>query len=344
MQKVPSVEWNQEVYVPRAKLEDLPPPPPGKRGWPWTVGSEPYPKTRCDGSPWPSLRVVTPSFRQPEYIEETIRSVLLQGYPCLEYFVIDGGSQDGSVEIIERYSPWLSGWKSEIDNGQVDAIKKGLRGAKTDFFTWLNSDDLFDQNALFILANAQPGQGIAGKVTNFDMNGSVQEKVNSGLSLQEFARRWSSSVFHQPGVFWPEPSQLYEKIDEDLHYAFDEKLLLWCMFLFGAIKETEHPVAFFRLHGSSKTVSQANRFLPEKIAIIKEFHSDIGDMVSEAERRGFCDLYWSLFLANEMNNPSLGAVGRILSEMVKDPTRLSRETLGAIRRIIPSSFSGFRNH
>ena len=75
-----------------------------------------------DGSPWPRLSIVTPSFNQSQYLEETIRSVLLQGYHELEYFVMDGGSTDGSVEIIHKYSPWLSTWVSEKDRGQTNAI------------------------------------------------------------------------------------------------------------------------------------------------------------------------------------------------------------------------------
>ena len=134
----------------------------------------PFPMLRENGSQWPSLRVVTPSFCQAEYIEETIRSVLLQGYPRLEYFVIDGGSKDGTVEIIKKYSPWLSDWRSEPDKGQVDAIKKGLAGTKTDYFTWLNSDDLFEPNSLQIFAYANEGRAVAGIVRNF-LEGTVVE-------------------------------------------------------------------------------------------------------------------------------------------------------------------------
>ena len=108
-------------------LSELPSPPPGKTGWPWTEESRRLSSQTPDGRPWPRISVVTPSFNQGKFIEETIRSVLLQGYPNLEYFVFDGGSTDNSVEIIKKYSPWLTYWVSERDNGQSDAINRGLK-------------------------------------------------------------------------------------------------------------------------------------------------------------------------------------------------------------------------
>ena len=105
------------------QLDDLPAAPPGKTGWPWTEASSSL--TRADeiGAPWPRISIVTPSYNQGLFIEETIRSVLLQGYPNLEYVVIDGGSTDQSVEIIEKYQPWLTYWISEKDNGQAEAYQ-----------------------------------------------------------------------------------------------------------------------------------------------------------------------------------------------------------------------------
>src|SRR5215469_2917833 len=112
-----------------ARLADLPPPPAGHTGWPWTIESMPSPPARTDGSPWPTISIVTPSYNQGQFIEETIRSVLLQGYPALEYIIIDGGSTDQSVEIIKKYEPWLTYWISESDRGQSHAINKGFKRA-----------------------------------------------------------------------------------------------------------------------------------------------------------------------------------------------------------------------
>ena len=124
-------------------LHELPPPPPGKTGWPWTEESPQLPDAMPDGSPWPRVSIVTPSYNQGQFIEETIRSVLLQGYPNLEYMIIDGGSTDESVEIIRKYEPWLTYWVSEPDRGQAHAINKGFERATGDVLGYLNSDDYF---------------------------------------------------------------------------------------------------------------------------------------------------------------------------------------------------------
>ncbi len=119
------------------------PPVPDREGWPWTEETPQLPERMADGSPWPCISVVTPSYNQGQYIEETIRSVLLQGYPNLEYIVMDGGSSDNSLEIIQRYSPWLTYWTSERDEGQADAINKGFERANGKLIAWLNSDDIY---------------------------------------------------------------------------------------------------------------------------------------------------------------------------------------------------------
>jgi len=130
------------------RLHELPSPPRGKTGWPWTEESTPLPPSTADGKEWARITIVTPSFNQGVFIEETIRSVLLQGYPNLEYIVMDGGSTDNSVEIIKKYSPWLTYWVSEPDAGQSDAINRGLKMASGGFATWINSDDMLCKNAL----------------------------------------------------------------------------------------------------------------------------------------------------------------------------------------------------
>ena len=107
-----------------------------------------------DGCPWPRISIVTPSYNQGHFIEETIRSVLLQGYPNLEYFVIDGGSTDESVEILRKYEPWLTHWESERDRGQGHAINKGWKRATGQILAWLNSDDVYRPGALHQVRNA----------------------------------------------------------------------------------------------------------------------------------------------------------------------------------------------
>lgn len=107
-----------------------------------------YPDTQV----WPRISIVTPAYNHGRYIEQTIRSVLLQGYPNLEYIIIDGGSDDETLEIIRRYEPWLSSWVSEPDHGQSHAINKGFERATGEIMGWLNSDDVYEPNALQLVA------------------------------------------------------------------------------------------------------------------------------------------------------------------------------------------------
>lgn len=118
-------------------------------GWPWThdrdgVPLAPPPKDESA----PRITVVTPSFNQGPFLEEAIRSVLLQDHPNVEYLIIDGGSSDQSVEIIRRYAPWIADWVSEPDDGQADAINKGFDRASGEYLCWLNSDDVLYQGFL----------------------------------------------------------------------------------------------------------------------------------------------------------------------------------------------------
>ena len=131
-------------------LAELPPPLEGKTGWPWTVESTQLPETMPHGSPWPRISIVTPSYNQGEFIEETIRSVLLQGYPNLEYIIMDGGSSDKTNEVISKYASWLKYWRSQKDEGQAAAITEGFLRATGQIGAYINSDDFYLQNVLLV--------------------------------------------------------------------------------------------------------------------------------------------------------------------------------------------------
>ena len=138
------------MHCPR--LLELPQTLDGKNGWPWTEETVPAELEQTSGS-LPSISVVTPSYNQAAFLEETIRSVLLQGYPNLEYLVMDGGSSDGSVEIIKKYEKYLAYWTSQKDAGPSDAIRKGFEKATGSILAYLNSDDLYLPGTLHHLVN-----------------------------------------------------------------------------------------------------------------------------------------------------------------------------------------------
>src|SRR5262245_39003268 len=230
-------------------LADLPPAPPGMTGWPWTVETPRLPALRADGTPWPRISIVTPSLNQGQFIEETIRSVLLQGYPDLEYIVIDGGSNDASAAIIRKYEPWLSYWISEPDRGQAHAINKGLHRSSGEIFQWINSDDLLADRALARIGDAMRRQdAIAGGVPQFDGSGHSTLIANKGLTATGMILGEESTSFHQPGV-WIAGKHFVESggLDESLRYAFD---WLFCLNFFSAprsVRYLDETLVHFRL-------------------------------------------------------------------------------------------------
>ena len=166
-------------------LKNLPNAPPEKKGWPWIPEISQLKSSLSNARLWPKISIVTPSFNQVQFLEETIRSVLLQGYPNLEYIIIDGGSTDGSIDIIKKYSRWLRYWVSEPDSGQSNAINKGFAKASGEIFGYLNSDDLYEPNALKIISsyfmNNSACNLLAGECTVFDDHGSSSLPIKAAF-------------------------------------------------------------------------------------------------------------------------------------------------------------------
>ena len=256
-------------------LQDLPAPPPDKTGWPWTEQSDPLPETQPDGSPWPKISIVTPSYNQGQFIEETIRSVLLQGYPDLEYIVMDGESTDESVEIIEKYEPWIDYWVSEEDEGQSDAINKGLDQATGELYAWLNSDDYYASGALWAVAegfqNADPDVGaLVGTAHKVDPTGKVIYTPDAEHLEFEDLLRWRENNFMQPGCFfrrsaWEEAGPLRE----DLYYCLDVDLWLR-MAKKKRFKRIEQTLAYAYEHSNAKTAAHIPRMRAETALIVSE--------------------------------------------------------------------------
>ena len=223
------------------------------------------PGTMPDGSPWPRISIVTPSYNQGRFIEETIRSVLQQGYPNLEYMVIDGGSSDESVEIIKKYAPWLTYWVSEKDRGQSHAINKGMARATGEIVAWLNSDDLYLPLALSRVANAwelDKTHWLVGKIKTgeyLESPDTKTERISSSVSFLEVAAFWlvrerKLRTFTQPEVFlsrhaWNSISGLFEGLNILMDYH------LWAKLSAVGYVPAYLPknLSFFRVHSTQKT-------------------------------------------------------------------------------------------
>jgi len=212
-------------------LSQLPAPPRDKSGWPWGEESPQLPDVMPSGHPWPKISIVTPSYNQERFVEETIRSVLLQGYPNLEYIIMDGGSTDGSVEIIKKYEKWLTYWVSEPDRGQSEAINKGFKKASGEIYTWLNSDDYLLEKALRNIALAYHTSPEAGGW----FGGCLQVNAGGNTLLTRWPNRldveglaeWSENGVVQPACFLSEKAwHNCGPLDEDLYYGMDFDLFL----------------------------------------------------------------------------------------------------------------------
>ncbi len=230
-----------------ASFIDLPRPTPDRVHWPWVapcVLGDAATSAQNNGG-LPTITVVTPSFNQGRFLEETIRSVLLQGYPNLDYVVIDGGSTDTSIDIIRRYEPWLSYWVSENDRGQCHAINKGFQRATGEIFCWLNSDDTFEPGALHAIAAhfiLHPDwQVLTGSCYFIGADGGyldarTREPLPGLRPPQSICRtpradgcdtftHWFRDWFPQSSTFWRR--ELWTQagpLDESLHFSMDYEL------------------------------------------------------------------------------------------------------------------------
>ncbi|MDK2979890.1 MAG: hypothetical protein PWQ55_237 [Chloroflexota bacterium] len=219
---------------------------------------------------FPLVSIVTPSYNQAAYLEATLRSVLEQDYPNIEYLVVDGASTDGSVDIIKRYAPHLSWWVSEKDRGQAEAINKGLRRAKGEFVAWLNSDDLYAQGAVHKAVAALQDDARLGMVFSDVFSIDADNEVFNTMRYGDWglADLMAFHIIGQPGVFMRR-SVLEQAgyLDLDYHYLLDHQLWL----RMAALAPIRHVPDFFaaaRFHAAAKNVALAAEFGQEAFAIV----------------------------------------------------------------------------
>ena len=220
---------------------------------------------------------MTPSYNQGPFLEETIRSVLLQGYPDLEYIIIDGTSTDESVGIIRKYEPWITYWTSEPDAGQTDAINKGIRKASGDVLAWLNSDDAYCPEALREIGKCfitLPHVDLLyGDCEMIDGSGRLFNRFN--VRSGDFVQLLEENFIAQPSAFCTR--EAWEKaggLDENLHYAMDYDL--WLRIFLGGMTSVHIPTVLsrFRYHAASKSGVKSVQFGRECLDVLDKISAE----------------------------------------------------------------------
>jgi glycosyltransferase involved in cell wall biosynthesis len=218
----------------------------------------------------PLVSIVTPSFNQAAYLEATLLSVLEQDYPRIEYIVIDGASNDGSVEILQRYAVDLAYWISEPDAGQTDAINKGFKRASGEVFAWLNSDDLLRPGAVaeavaFFSDHPEVGM-VYGDADYIDERGEKIGWFNAAPTDYTRLRRGYVHIPQQASFFRGRLWRMVGPLDPSFFFAMDYDL--WVR-IAAVTPIRYHPRtwAAFRLHSDAKSLAAAERCWPEMIRV-----------------------------------------------------------------------------
>ena len=219
------------------------------------------------------LSIITPSYNQGHFLEETILSVLNQGYESLEYIIIDGGSTDDSVSIIRRYEDKLAYWVSEKDRGQVHAINKGLERATGDILAFINSDDVYLPGAFNAamnhFADHPKSEWVCGDTIMF---GEGHETKVIHAKVPQSAAHCLSWAYRapQPGHFWKR-ALVSSGFQERWNYDFDHDMYVRLLLAGHKCEYLPLPMAGYRLHEVSKTVAEGHRQL-EEFDRIAEFY------------------------------------------------------------------------
>jgi glycosyltransferase involved in cell wall biosynthesis len=217
------------------------------------------------------VSIVTPSFNQANFLERTIQSVITQKGVDLEYIIVDGGSTDGSLDIIKKYDRHLAWWVSEPDQGQTEAINKGFARAKGDILAWLNSDDTLEPGTLHEAVGwleQHPEAGVVYADTNFiDKDDRLIGRFPAAQTDYRKLRQGYVHIPQQATFFRANLWQRVAPLDESFYFAMDYDLWVRLAKLSPLVYLPGRLWANFRLHGNAKTVAADDRCWPEMLRV-----------------------------------------------------------------------------
>jgi glycosyltransferase involved in cell wall biosynthesis len=237
----------------------------------------------------PKISIITPSFNQGKFIEETIHSVLNQNYSNLEYIIIDGGSNDNSIDVIKKYEFKIKYWISEPDNGQSHAINKGLKQATGDIINWINSDDLLAPNSLSRIAEIYAKKPeIKCLIGNYYIKSKNKtEEITDKVLKNTFYDSVRYPIIKQPSTFYSRIAlEKMGTLNESLHYTMDYDWYIKFLINFGVtdVYETTDFFSTFRLHDDSKTSKNSELFEQEIFQLQEDLLTQLSSMGDSEEK------------------------------------------------------------
>ncbi len=278
----------------------------------------------------PKISIVTPSYNQGKYLEKTILSVIEQGYPNLEYIIIDGGSTDESVEIIRKYEQHLAYWVSEPDRGQSHGINKGFERATGEIFGWLNSDDWYHPGALKTVGETFAANPDAGAVVGagdmvYEETGNIVLIEAFPVTIESLCRSVLGQYFMQPSCFFTKMAWAQAgPLDESLHLAMDTDLWLSIAtkYRFATISQN---LSTTLVHPCAKTTARAAESYADGLLVIDrrgghgEAREQLVTLIRELleSRAAIAQLHADLHVTHERLVSSESEIARLNTELIE---------------------------